>query len=82
MSIQSSKSDLFDTADKNFHDKIEIFLEEFTPEQLIKLLEAIDSNYQIFQRGLAKYHNSKIKIVCDKILGADFDYSKYKNFRL
>lgn len=77
-----SKSNLYDTADYNFYGRIEPLLEHFTEAQLIKLLEAIENNYQIAYRGMAKSHNKQMKVYFDKILGEDFNYSNYRHFKL
>jgi hypothetical protein len=77
-----SKSNLYDTADYNFFGRLEILLKHFTETQLIKLLDAVENNYQVAYRGMAKTHNKRMKVYFDEVLGEDFDYSKYRHFKL
>jgi hypothetical protein len=77
-----AKSNVYDCADYNFFSRVEPLLDHFTGDQLIKLLEAINNNNQVAYRGKAKFHNNKIKVYCDSVLGADFDYSGYRHFKI
>ncbi|MFP5436788.1 MAG: hypothetical protein ACLGH8_03325 [Bacteroidia bacterium] len=73
------KSNTYNTADQNFS-RIEPFLSDFSSEQLIKLLETINSNAQISGRSLARYSNKIIKEACEMKLPADFNYNQYYHF--
>jgi hypothetical protein len=75
-----SRSQSFNNADNNFRYAIEPYLDDFSNEQLISLIQAINDNYQICQRNASSYDNKKIKEICEKKLPKDFDYSKYQNF--
>lgn len=77
-----SKSNSYDTADHNYYARIEPLLEHFEKEQLIKLIEAVNNNNQIAYRGQAKSHNKRMKVYFDKVLGEEFDYSKYWHFKI
>lgn len=75
-----SRSNSYNNADNNFWYAIEQYLEDFSNEQLISIIEAINSNHQIYQRNASSYDNRKVKEVCDRKLPESFDYSKYHNF--
>jgi hypothetical protein len=75
------KSNSYDSADHNFY-RIEKFLCDYSADQLIRLLEIINSNSQISGRGLAVHSNKIIKQECDKKLPADFNYRKYYHFSI
>lgn len=75
-----SKSNFFDTADSNFHQVIEPFLSDFTNDQLIAILSAVENNGQIHNRGMARYTNKLIKAEVDKKI-PDYDFSKLYYFR-
>ncbi len=70
----------FNTADIRFDRLIEPFLKDFDRDMLIKLLTGIQDNNQQYSRSQASIDHSKIKIRCDEILGAGFDYSSYDSF--
>ncbi|RZK17043.1 MAG: hypothetical protein EOO43_13875 [Flavobacterium sp.] len=74
------KSSSFDSADQNFY-RIEKFLADYSPEQLIRLIEIINSNSQISGRGQAVYSNRIISKECEMKLPENFDYSKFYHFR-
>jgi hypothetical protein len=74
-----SRSKSFDNSDYNFWYGIEPFLEDFTNEQLVSIVEAINNNYQICQRKASSSDSRKVKEILDK-KHPTFDYSKYHNF--
>ncbi|RJE74171.1 hypothetical protein [Reichenbachiella sp. MSK19-1] len=74
------KSGSFDSADRNYYNRIDPYLKEFSSDQLIKLIEGINGNSQINSRNQVKYTNKKIKEVCDKMLPKDFNFSEYYHF--
>jgi hypothetical protein len=71
------KSMNFNTADIFFERFIEPNLNSFTADELIELLEGIDSNEQTYNRKAAAYDHMKLRHSCNKVLSEDFDFSKY-----
>lgn len=75
-----SKSNNYDTADSNFHQIIEPYLTDFSPDQLKEIVKSINENSQINSRGMARYTNKLIKTEIESKI-PDFDYSKVYNFK-
>ena len=71
----------YNCADERFSLAIEPFLPKFTKEQFISLIVAIDGNSQIYNRGASFSTNTIVYNAAKKLLPADFDYSKYPNFK-
>lgn len=71
----------YDGADKCFENLIEPYLELYTAEQFIQLIEKINTNCQLNQRWRAHGNNTEIYRFAKKILPVDFDYSQYTNFK-
>jgi hypothetical protein len=69
----------FDQADKRFDNLIEPFLENFTINELTKIVEGTQENGQINGRRKAKSNNRLIKKEIDK-LNSSFDFSPYNYF--
>ena len=76
-----SNSCSYDSADRRFLFAIKPFLSKFSREQIILLIEAIDQNDQIHNRGASLYTNKMVYQIAEKILPPDFDYAIYTNFR-
>ncbi|AEE20860.1 hypothetical protein [Dokdonia sp. 4H-3-7-5] len=74
-----SKSKSFDNSDNNFWYGIETYLDDFTNEQLVSIVEAINNNYQIHKRNATSRDSRIIKEILDR-KHPTFDYSKYHNF--
>ncbi|GGB64525.1 hypothetical protein GCM10007424_00530 [Flavobacterium suaedae] len=75
-----AKSNLFDTADRNFNQLIQPYLEDFSEGQLQNIVYAINNNGQLHNRGLARYSNRLVKAELDRKI-TDFKYSDLYNFR-
>lgn len=74
-----SRSKSYNNADSNFWNAIEPYLEDFTNDQLVSIVEGINNNYQISQRNGASGDSKKIKNILDK-KHPTFDYSKHHDF--
>ncbi|MBR6688593.1 MAG: hypothetical protein IKL68_01070 [Clostridia bacterium] len=75
-----AESETFDKADHLFTYLIDNNLENFSEEQIIRLIEVANGNNQIYNRNRAKHDNNIIIEKCAYRLGIDFDYTKYENF--
>ncbi len=64
-----------------FDSFVELYLEHFSASQFIKLIEAINSNPQLYEYVGQSNRNSIIVSAAKGILPDDFDYSKYEKFR-
>ena len=71
----------FNSADIRFVNNIQPLLEHFTNDQAKKLIEIINLNGQIHNRGQNKIHNTIIVRSLKNVLGSSFCYSEYRNFR-
>ncbi len=69
------------SAYKLFETFIEPILEVFDKEHLLKLLDVIESNKQIWNGTYASEDHVKVKKRGDQILGLQFDYSNYPHFK-
>lgn len=77
-----ASSQSFDSADTRFENSIIPYLEDFKHQEFIMLLNAINTNNQIYNRRKAESDNNIIKIYSDQIIGQDFDYqTNYPNIR-
>jgi len=76
-----SKSGSYNTADIRFEALIESNLDKMNHDQIKKLIEESNNNRQIWDRWGAKSANNKIYNVAKLVLGEDFDYSQYPNFK-
>ncbi len=74
------KSGSYDTADSRFNLLIEPYMDKMSAALLIKLIEATNSNRQIWGRGAALNANNKIMLATRNLLPKDFDYSQYTHF--
>lgn len=75
------KSGSYNTADQRFEVEIQPFIGKMTGTQLIKLIEVIENNRQIYDRGAAYRTNGEIALRVKDVLGPDFDYTAYPHFR-
>jgi hypothetical protein len=66
----------FDAADSRFENCILPYLDRFRHQELLLLLESINSNNQIYNRRKSMNDNNIIKSFSDQILGEDYDYSE------
>ena len=76
-----SESWNYDTADLRYNVLIQPFLNEFSREQVIEIIKVSDANRQIYARGYSCYTNTQIVKAAKKLLGKDFDFNMYPNFR-
>lgn len=74
------KSNSYDAADISFTRFLEPCRNLFNKENLLEILQGIEQNNQIYRRQKANIDHKNLKMKCDKILGADFDYSLYPRF--
>lgn len=79
-----AKQNTYDNADYYFNMFIKPNIDLFTKDQIISLIEAINSdpNGQLSGRWRAKRDNTIIYNYAKDILPKDFDYSKYENFKI
>ncbi len=70
----------YDAADIRFERTIEPFLEKMSFSQFEQIIEVTNNNRQIWDRSLARDANNKIMRYAKKLLGDNFDYSKYEHF--
>lgn len=70
----------FNMADARYNEVIQDFLQEFDANELMLLLQEINSNDQIYDRSRARFTNRTIKRRCIEVLGEDFNFKKYPNF--
>lgn len=75
-----AKSRSYDEADKKFNNLIKPILEFINKQQLIELIEIINKNDQIYDRGQAYYDHQLIKQKCDELCKDDINWSKYSHF--
>lgn len=73
-------SHCYDAADIRFERTILPFLEKMSFSQFEELIKNTNTNRQIWDRGLARNANNKIMHYAKKVLGENFDYSKYEHF--
>ena len=78
---QFAKSTSFNCADFRFEKYIHPHINDFSEEQLLAIIKAINSNSQIYSRNLAKSTNS---IVVDKIrsINPEFNIEQYTHVYL
>ena len=80
--LHFSKSRSFDTADARFNLFILPILGKINKKQLDKLMEAINSNDQLYRRGRSWTDNTKIvNLVSDRLQLDDTYFSGYERFR-
>ena len=71
----------YDSADNRFELTIEPFIPKMNARQFDQIIKLTNANRQIWDRGWAYTANSKIMRCAKNVLEADYDYSKFKNFR-
>lgn len=74
------KSPSYAGAESRYEEFILPNLESYNKCEMLHLLGEINSNDQIYGRSYNKYINIRVKEVADKLLGADYDYSKFTKF--
>lgn len=75
------KSYSYDDANQRFEVEIQPFINKMTGAQIIKLIEVIENNRQIYDRNAAYRTNGEIVLRAKDVLGPDFDYTAYPHFR-
>jgi hypothetical protein len=76
-----SKSNSFAYSRDCFDYMIEPFLHRFSNDELIHLIETINSNNQIYGYSGQRSRNNIIMLHAQLFLPEEFDYSKYEKFR-
>ncbi len=74
-----TSSSSYNDADHSFSALIEPILSMMNEKQIIYLLEDIETNNQVYNRGKSYYDHKKVKKYLDN-LNDSFDYSKYPKF--
>ena len=77
--ISYGKSGDFDTADSRFNNMVRPFLNEYSMDQFVTLLQRIGLNGQTYGRGRARLEHLEIKERIDKI-DSTFDWTLFPNF--
>ncbi|AJH60235.1 hypothetical protein bcere0016_57200 [Bacillus cereus 95/8201] len=72
----------YDSADSRFTNYIEPYVEEFTREHFLQVLEIINNNSQIYRRRQARVDNNYLKTVIEERYEGTIDFSTYENFTL
>lgn len=72
----------YNDSDLNFQDYILSYGDLFDKEQYVKILEAINKNNQLSDRGRAKTDNSNLKKLIESKFEDQIDYSDYPNFQV
>lgn len=70
----------FNDADYHFLNYIYVYLDNFNKEQIVKIIEGINTNNQLYNRGWSKSHNKYIKDIVNEKYKSDIDLKKYDNF--
>lgn len=76
-----SQSNTYSSARNRFDHIIEPYLNRFSQEDFVLLLEAINKNNQIYNYSLQQIRNDRILEVARTVLPDNFDFSKFKNFK-
>ncbi len=71
----------FDAADLRYNVLIEPYIKEYSKEQIIEIIRETNANRQIYGRGNSRYSNTQIIRETRDLLGKDFDFTKYPNFK-
>ncbi|HHY2677190.1 TPA: hypothetical protein ACV439_005211 [Bacillus toyonensis] len=72
----------YDSANIHFASYIEPYIDEFTIEQFIQVLEIINTNSKIYGRRHARVDNKVLKAAIEKRYAGAIDFSTYENFTL
>lgn len=67
-------------ADSAFENIIEPNIERMSYDQIVKIIEVSNSNYQIYSRNASRLSNNIILKRAKGLIGSDFDFSSYPNF--
>ncbi len=72
----------FDSADIRFEQDVKPFLRKYKRDNLVFLLEQIQSSHQVYHpsRKAATTEFRLIKERCDEVLGKDYDYQQFPKF--
>lgn len=76
-----SESLNFNMADHRWNDAVKPYLKKYNTAQLIRLVDVINSNDQIYNRGSAVTNNSYLAYEIYDRVDSEYDFSKYKNFK-
>ena len=76
-----SDSSSFDVANNRYNYAIKPYLSILSRDQFIRVINAVNSNHQIYGRNASKDSNTEIVIAAKDVLGSDFGYSSYSNFK-
>ena len=76
-----SQSNTYSSARNRFDHIIEPYLNRFSQEDFVLLLEAINKNNQIYNYSLQQIRNDRILEVARTVHPDNFDFSKFKNFK-
>ena len=71
----------YDSADNRFAYAIAPFIEQMSATQIQSLIEVSNANRQIWDRGAAYSANNIVAQAAKKLLGDDFDYTRYTHFK-
>lgn len=71
----------FTSARDRFDYMIEPYLDKFDKDEIIRLIEVINANDQIYNYSGQKSRNNTILMYAQFVLPEDFDYSVYKKFK-
>ncbi|SEG79588.1 hypothetical protein [Paenibacillus sp. UNC499MF] len=80
MIIIFGKSPNFDQSDYRYLHYIKPYLENYTEDNFHNLLQAINSNSQIYWRRSIREQNREVKQYSDRVLGVAFDYDQFFHF--
>lgn len=76
-----ASSSNYNRADSIFEDAIEPLLEYMNYDQFVRLITVSNENRQIYARNASVWANGKIVSVAKEVLGAEFDYTQFSNFK-
>lgn len=73
-------SSSFDSANERYIYAVQPYLSIMSRGQLVRLIEVIDNNDQIYNRNANYSTNTEIAEVAHSVLGDEFDYRRYPHF--
>lgn len=71
----------YDIADSRYENLISPFINEYSKEELAKIVKEINGNSQIYDRRKARSTNYYVKNRIIELFGDSFDFRPYTNFR-
>jgi hypothetical protein len=75
-----ANSGSYDRAAQNFRELIRTYVEEYSKDQLLELVAAIEGNDQTYDRRAAARDHAIVKRVIDRVIGSSFDAEAYPCF--